>query len=117
MPKISKVYLVSDEEFINIVKNANSYSDCLRALGLQTKGGSSTDTLKRRIQELNCNIEHFGVKPNANKAKYTLEEILVENSNYANISSLKRRLINEQILEYKCDCCGLSEWLGLPISL
>ena len=56
----SKVYLVSDEEFIEIVKKSNTYSDCLRALGLGTKGGSSTDVLKRRISELNCDISHFG---------------------------------------------------------
>jgi hypothetical protein len=47
--RTSKVYQVSDEEFRTIVKNSFSYSDCLRALGLGTNGGSSTDILKRRI--------------------------------------------------------------------
>ena len=47
----SKIYQVSDEEFKNIVKNSLSYSDCLKTLGLTTKGGSSTDILKRRIKE------------------------------------------------------------------
>lgn len=47
-----------------------------------------------------------------------MEEILVKNSNYANISSLKKRLINENILEYKCACCGnAGEWNGKPLSL
>lgn len=49
--KISKVYLPSDEEFRNIVAQSNSYSDCLRKLGLGTRGGSSTDILKKRIKE------------------------------------------------------------------
>ena len=62
MPQVSKVYQVSDEQFIQIVQNSNSYSDCLRALGLGTRGGSSTDILKRRIAELNCSTEHFGEK-------------------------------------------------------
>ena len=56
----SKVYQVSDERFREIVANSSSYSDCLRALGLSTKGGSSTDILKRRIKELECSVEHFG---------------------------------------------------------
>jgi len=56
----SKVYLVSDEEFIQIIQKSYSYSDCLRLLGLGTKGGSSTDVLKRRIAELQCDISHFG---------------------------------------------------------
>ena len=115
----SKVYSVSDEEFVQIVKNSFSYSDCLRALGLGTRGGSSTDVLKRRIFELQCDISHFGVlhKGGGCQPKYSLEEILVENSTYANISSLKKRLINENKLEYKCEKCGISEWLNEPLSL
>ena len=119
MPQKSKVYLVSDEEFKQIVQNADSYSDCLRALKLGTSGGSSTDILKRRINELSCDISHFGTKAKkcAPNVKYELEEILVENSSYANISRLKERLIKEHKLEYKCAKCGIIEWLGQPISL
>lgn len=118
MPQISKVYQVSDEEFIQIVKNSKSYSDCLRALGLGTRGGSSTDTLKRRISELNLSTEHFSRISSGAYHKYPIEEILVKNSSYVNISSLKKRLINENILEYKCAICGnTGEWMGNPLSL
>lgn len=118
MANRSKVYQVSDEEFKQIVANANSYSDCLRAVGLTTKGGSSTDVLKRRITELNCSVEHFGKKNQSSNAKYTLDEILIENSTYANISRLKIRLINEKKLEYKCALCGnTGEWQGQKLTL
>lgn len=118
MPQISKVYQVSDEEFIKIVKESKSYSDCLRALGLRTKGGSSTDILKRRIAELNLSTEHFSRISSGAYHKYSIEEILVENSPYANISSLKKRLINEKILEYKCAICGnTGEWMGHQLNL
>lgn len=117
MPQISKVYQVSDEQFIQIVQESNSYSDCLRALGLGTRGGSSTDILKRRIAELNCSTEHFGKQLQSVSAKYSLEEILVENSSYTNISRLKQRLVNEGKMEYKCQKCGISEWLGNPLTL
>lgn len=115
----SKVYLVSDEEFIEIVAQANTYSDCLRALGLGTRGGSSTDILKRRISELKCNISHFGTNTTKRsyQSKYDLDDILIENSGYANISSLKNRLVKEGRLEYKCAKCGISEWQGQPLSL
>ena len=113
----SKVYIPSDEEFKKIIQENTCYSDCLRALGLSPKGGSSTDILKQRIRELQCSTEHFVRKPNASQAKYTLDEILIENSSYANIASLKRRLVNEKRLEYKCECCGISEWRGVPLSL
>ena len=72
---ISKIYQISDEEFKKIVQEANSYSDCLRALGLGTKGGSSTDILKRRIKELNCSIEHFN---SYNKSKISALFLLFE---------------------------------------
>jgi Zn finger protein HypA/HybF involved in hydrogenase expression len=118
MTNRSKVYQVSDEEFKQIVADANSYSDCLRAVGLTTKGGSSTDILKRRIAELNCSVEHFGKKTQSPNARYTLDEILIENSTYANISRLKSRLINEERLEYKCALCGnTGEWQGQKLTL
>ena len=113
----SKVYQVNDEQFREIVASSNTYSDCLRALGLGTKGGSSTDILKRRISELNFSIDHFGRRGSGYQAKHALIDILVENSTYANISSLKRRLVREGVLEYKCAVCGINEWLGQEISL
>lgn len=114
----SKVYQVSDEEFKTIIKNSFSYSDCLRALGLGTNGGSSTDVLKKRIQELECSTEHFdGHKAKAIKNYRPLEEILIENSDYVSTVSLKKRLIDAKLLEYKCSKCGISEWQGEPLTL
>ena len=115
--RISKVYQVDDETFRQIISNSSSYSECLRKLGLSTNGGSSTDILKKRIEELNCSVEHFGQVSNPNYCKHEMDDILVEHSSYANISSLKRRIINAGLLEYKCAICGLTEWNGKPLSL
>lgn len=119
MPRISKVYQVSDDDFRTLIKESDSYSDVLKALGLTPKGGSSLDILKRRITELNCSTAHFGSKAAhiAPNVKYSLDEILVENSTYANITRLKGRLIKEGRLEYSCACCGISDWMGKPLSL
>ena len=115
----SKVYIPTDKEFTKIVAEANTYSDCLRALGLGTRGGSSTDILKKRIKELGLSVEHFGNKRKQHySARYSLDEILIEHSTYHNIASLKKRLINENRLEYRCANCGnTGEWLGSPLSL
>lgn len=106
--KVSKIYSIPDEEFINIINKANSYSDCMRALGLTTRGGSSTERLKKRIEELGCSTEHFGTLSNGKSAnaRYDLDDILIENSTYYNITRLKERLIREHRLEYKCANCG-----------
>lgn len=114
----SKVYSISDEDFRDLVQSSSSYSDCLRALGLSPKGGSSTDALKKRISELNCSVEHFGARNNqALNCKYDLDDILVENSTYQNISRLKERILKAGLLEYKCSECTLSEWRGKPLTL
>ena len=84
MPRISKVYQISDKDFKNLVASSKSYSDILRSLGLTTKGGSSLDILKRRINELNCSISHFGTDKVSSNIKYQLEDILVQHSTYAN---------------------------------
>lgn len=50
---------------------------------------------------------------------YTMDEILVENSDYYNMISLKNRLIKEKKWKYECSICKLSEWMGkkIPIQL
>lgn len=50
-------------------------------------------------------------------AAIPLEEILVENSTYTNMNSLKRRLVNAGILKYECKICGISSWNGKELSL
>lgn len=42
MPK-SKVYSVSDEEFITIIQESNSYAECARKIGLSDKGANATN--------------------------------------------------------------------------
>lgn len=118
MPRISKVYSISDNEFKELIQKSTSYSDVLRALGLGTRGGSSTDTLKRRIQELQCSTDHFD--RGASHGVYTtynLQDILIEHSPYQSIARLKTRLVKENLLEYKCAICGINEWQGKPLSL
>ena len=114
---ISKVYQVDNKIFKEIIQESYSYSECLRKLGLKTSGGSSTDILKRRIKELDYSIEHFCSIASGVHAKYTLNEILIENSTYTNIASLKRRILNKNLLIYECEVCGISEWNNKFLSL
>ena len=116
----SRVYQVSDEEFKTIIANNDSYSACLRELGLGTKGSSAFSNLKKRIAELECSIEHFCAASThraTNGKAIPLEQILVENSTYANTDNLKKRLIREGLLDYHCTICGINEWQGQPLVL
>lgn len=117
----SKVYSVSDKEFIEIISNSYTYSDCLRKLGLGTVGGNSTDVLKRRIKELNCDISHFtfsNVQKSGKNKAIPLQEILVENSTFTNRQKLKEKILKAGLLEYKCCECDLkNEWNNKPLNL
>lgn len=115
----SRIYLMSDEDFIKLVKNSVGYSDCLRAFGLSPKGGSSVDIIKRRIKELNIDTSHFSKSAvcSKNRREYSSKDIFKKNSTYSNMTKLKKRLILEYNVEYKCALCGLSTWRDKPISL
>ena len=48
---------------------------------------------------------------------FSLDKVLVENSTYAR-HHVKRRILEENLLEYKCSCCGIGpEWNGKPMPL
>ena len=42
---------------------------------------------------------------------------MVENSTYSNMTKFKSRLIKANLIEYKCSCCGITEWNGKPLTL
>lgn len=71
------------------------------------------------IEQLNLETTHFkgqGHSKNIGRIKTSLEKYL---NNEVKITSykLKNRLLKEEIFEYKCSCCGLTEWLNHPIPL
>ena len=115
----SKIYEVEDEVFVYYIDTSASYSEVLRKIGLSTSGGASIKPLKARIEELNLDTSHFskGVGTGISVKYNDLADVLIANSPYKNMSSLKRRLINEGYLIYKCEECGISEWNCKPISL
>lgn len=118
----SKKY--TQEQFIEAVKNTYSYAGICRQIGLTPKGGN-LKTVKDKIQKLGLDASHFtGQRWNKGKTSEThpsikkkdISEILVENSGWTS-GHLRQRLIKEGLKEAKCECCGRTEWLGIPIPL
>ena len=74
------------------------------------------DTLKKYLKILGVsykiNPHRKGLKHH--ESRKTIQSILNGNSTNA---SKRRRLIEEGIKDEKCECCGLSEWMGKPIPL
>ena len=51
-----------------------------------------------------------------NNAKMNLEDYL-QNSKDIQSNKVRKKLLEENIKPYKCEMCGLTEWLGQPIPL
>jgi hypothetical protein len=103
-----------------LITTSENFTDACKKIGLSINGSNGREQVKKRCRELNISFEHFSIpKMNWNShPKYDLEEILVENSTYKAISRLKTRLINDGLLEYKCECCGnIGFWNDKPLSL
>lgn len=122
MERKSKIDIIDNEKFKNIIINNSSIGDVLNVIGYKNLSGTAYEKVKQRVLRDGLNLDHMnrlnnGINRNA-VTKIPLEEILIENSTYKNKSRMKIRLINEGILSYKCEGCGnKGEWMGQPISL
>ena len=114
---MNKIYSLSDEEFKTLIQNSASYLQVALAVGYTKNGRYPYDLIKKRCNELSISTSHFH-GGNGEQSKYKLDEILVKDSTYLNMSRLKIRLINSGLIEYKCAICGnLGIWNDKPISL
>ena len=107
------------EEFQQICDESESVREVVQKLGYAPNGGGTAARIKRDIENNNIDISHFTGQAhtkNIGKYKTPIEDYL---TNKVKITShkLRLRLLKEGIFEYKCACCGNSEWLGQPIPL
>ena len=119
MSKIGKIDYLSKEEFKNLITTSKSIREVLNKAGYKNTSGAMHKKIKERVEKDNLNIDHMVSRFGSSDGKtIPMEQILIESSAYQNISRLKIRLVNENILEYKCVGCGNEgEWLGIPITL
>ncbi|QKF94089.1 HNH endonuclease [Fadolivirus algeromassiliense] len=105
----------SDEEFIKIVKESDTYIEINKKLGIN---GHKNYTVKNRIVRLNIDVTHLKTSGSReSKNKKSLEDILKKGTKIKS-SELKKRLIKERMLEDKCIDCGITnEWNGKPLTL
>ena len=76
------------------------------------------ETLNSYIKKMNIDYEgnQSGKGFTKQKSKWTLEEYL-QNSADIQTNKVRTKLLEEGIKEHRCECCGLTEWLGEPIPL
>lgn len=111
-----------DNKLIEAVKSSYSVREVLKKLDLVPTGGNYK-SFYHRVRRLNLDISHFtgqghlSGKSHSWSLKIPLENILVENSTYTNNHDLKKRLLETNLVQYKCSICNISDWLGKNISL
>ena len=99
---------IPDDEFILAVKNNTTIKNVIGSLGYSRASGTMSTYVKNRIKLLDLDISHFSTKDIKyySHPRYALDEILVENSTYENIFRLKKRILKENLIDYKCENCG-----------
>ena len=110
------------EELQQVVAESASLVEVLRKLGRTPVGGNSNN-LARRLKLWDIDTSHFtGQAHNkgkpSNKRK-TADSFLTMGTpmDPRKKGTLLTRCLLEKGIEYKCNCCGISEWLGKPLLL
>ena len=116
-------YRYTEEELKNAVKQSFSLAGVCRLLGIRPAGGNYA-IIKQKIKRLEIDTSHFtgqgwnvGIRAKRTAKSQPMSEILVKDSTYMSTNKLRKRLITEGYKSYKCESCGLVEWLGKPIKL
>ena len=117
----NKIYRLSDEQFVELLKKSSTISEVLFKLGYTVKGNSwGYSQVKRRMDDLNLDYSIFKGKSaviNTNKLNNVRkEDILKENCKHQR-TVLRRYIIKNNLIPYKCAICGCTEWQGKTLSL
>lgn len=117
----NKIYKLSDEQFVELLKKSSTISEVLFKLGYTVKGNSwGYSQVKRRMDDLNLDYSIFKGKSAVTKTNklnnVKKEDILKENCKHQRIV-LRRYIIKNNLIPYKCAICGCTEWQGKTLSL
>jgi hypothetical protein len=106
----------SPKEFADLVKNSISRSDIFDKLKMR-KSGASFTILNRRIEREKVDTSHFRLGGElSDNRKYSNEELFVKNSPNSTYR-VRQRVIKDNLIDYRCKECGISEWQGKKITL
>lgn len=117
----NKIYKLSDEQFVELLKKSSTISEVLFKLGYTVKGNSwGYSQVKRRMDDLNLDYSIFKGKSAVIKTNklnnVKKEDILKENCKHQR-TVLRRYIIKNNLVPYKCAICGCTEWQGKTLSL
>lgn len=114
----NKLEKYSNDDIIEILNNSKSFREALNKFGYCSNGSAGYVSAKRIMKKRNIIVPPYHYYGNGkSNPKYDLSEILIENSKYTSRTSLKKRLVNAGLLEYKCKCGNTGVWKGKSLVL
>lgn len=118
----SQIWLMEKNEFEKLVKSKGSIADILRHFNFAVTGRGNK-MIQQRCSEEDIDISHIPIGINSNKNrkfktdKTLIQEMLTEQSTFSR-KYIKRRIIEEHIIDYKCSKCSIiDEWEGEKLVL
>ena len=96
-------------------KSSNSCSKNREKNSISTKIANKNRDYKKQYNSLSQEIKDK-MAWNRGKLLKPLEEYLKNNSMTSN-EKIKKIILENNLLEYKCSCCGITEWNNKPIHL
>jgi len=122
----SKIYSYSREELQAIIDISCGYSNALRRMGMNPKGGNP-ETLKRIITEYEIDTSKMERNRSERYRQCAFEthkkrivkvkDIISGNVRWTQTSRLLSKLVKEGYKERKCEICGITDWQGKPITM
>jgi len=108
----------TDNEIKFLLESSSSFWDFCKKLGYTNKNGNTYSYIKRELKLRNIDTDNYRrVQRNIGRTKKkTDEQIFSPNSSYDR-KDLKKKLIKENLLEYKCSECSINSWMNKPLSL
>lgn len=124
MKKKNIIWSYSKEELEGIFNSSDSLSDFMKNVGILNYSGSVSTDVKKCLEMHNIDwkrLTYKGIHYSKNKlqGKKVLDnsEIFIEGSTSSR-GTLKRRILKDKLIEYKCSICGLhSVWNNKPLPL
>ncbi len=118
---VNRIYELTDEQFISLIKESINISEVLFKLGYTVKGNSwGYSQIRKRMEELKLSFNDFKGRSafydSVKKKTINPLKLFSSNSKHAR-ATLRRIIITDSLLPYKCAICGIKEWNNKTLSL
>ena len=113
-----KERLILEKRICKLVRESkNIYQVCIKLRKRPTNNYYLL--VKNVIEKYKLSTTHFTNEVESKKGvkHLTNEEAFSNRGKFYNLSALKKRILKYNIKSYKCECCGISNWVGKPLSL